>query len=364
MSPWLVSARFDIVAFTLPALLALLVGSQSSRLTDASGETPTWAWLLFVVLIDVAHVHATTLRVYCDARELRRRPWLYAAAPIAGFVLSVLLYAHSAALFWRCLAYLAVFHFVRQQLGWMRMYRRREARRTRLDAQLDELAIYAATVCPVIVWHTRLPGNFAWFMPGDFAAGLPPAAADAALLTFALCALTFYARQAQRALRGEPVAWGKLLLFTTSAAIWWIGIVVIANDFAFTVTNVVAHGVPYMLISQRVARTQQQNRWYTSSLAGYLLALCALAVSEEWLWDAFVWHEHATLLGTPNLDLEAAAAILVPLLSLPQLTHYILDAYLWRLDGTNPAVSETFASSSAALADSALADTRGHLPVD
>jgi hypothetical protein len=338
---WLVSARFDIVAFTLPALLALLVGSQSNRLADAAGETPTWAWLVFVVFIDVAHVHATTLRVYCDPRELRRRPWLYAAAPIAGFALSVMLYAHSAALFWRCLAYLAVFHFVRQQLGWMRMYRRRETGKTPFDAQLDELAIYAATVCPVIVWHTRLPGSFAWFMPGDFAAGLPPAAATAAGLTFALCALTFYARQAQRALRAEPIPWGKILLFTTTAAIWWIGIVVVANDFAFTVTNVVAHGVPYILISQRVA--DKNKRWYLSSLPAYFLVLCAFALSEEWLWDACVWHEHAALLATPTVDLDQAAAFLVPLLSLPQLTHYILDAYLWRLDGTNPAVSETLA---------------------
>jgi hypothetical protein len=66
-------------------------------------------------------------------------------------------------------------------------------------------------------------------------------------------------------------------------------------------------------------------------------------LSEEWLWDAFVWHEHAALLATPTVDLDQAAALLVPLLSLPQLTHYILDAYLWRLDGTNPAVSEALA---------------------
>ena len=31
--------------------------------------------------------------------------------------------------------------------------------------------------------------------------------------------------------------------------------------------------------------------------------------------------------------------LLVPLLALPQLTHYILDGYLWRLDGTNPGLA-------------------------
>lgn len=60
----------------------------------------------------------------------------------------------------------------------------------------------------------------------------------------------------------------------------------------------------------------------------------------------FVWHEHTVLLATPSVDLDHAAAFFVPLLSLPQLTHYILDGYPWRLDGTNPAVSETFARTT------------------
>lgn len=147
-----------MIAFTLPALMALLVGSQSGRSADAAGETPTCG----VAAVRGVHrcgarANATTLRLNCDARELRRRPWLYTVAPLAVFASSVLLYAHSAALFWRCLAYLALFHFVRQQLGWMRIHRRRDDGRTRIGAQLDELAIHAATVCPVVGQHTRRP---------------------------------------------------------------------------------------------------------------------------------------------------------------------------------------------------------------
>lgn len=343
-SPWLVSARFDVLAFSLPALIGLAVGSASGVLAEPSGDTPAWAWLLFVVGVDVAHVHATTLRVYADPRELARRPWLYGATPLLCLAFGVALYGHSAALFWRCLAYIALFHFVRQQLGWMRMYRRRSVRASAFDRRLDELAIYAATICPVVVWHTRLPGTFHWFMPGDFIPGLPPMAALAATSCWVLCASAFYARQAQLRLRGEPWAWGKILLFTMTAATWWGGIVLLANDFAFTVTNVVAHGVPYMVVSHAVARSRerlepQPTRAYLAALPAYLLALCLLAVAEEWLWDALVWHEHSALLAAPAFGVEQAAPLLIPLLSVPQLTHYFLDAFLWRLDGHNPAVA-------------------------
>jgi hypothetical protein len=343
-SAWLVSARFDLLAFSLPALIALLIGSLSGSLADAAGETPTWAWLVFVVGVDVAHVHVTSLRVYCDARELARRPWLYGVTPLGCLVFGVLLYSHAATSFWRVLAYVALFHFVRQQLGWMRLYRKRAARGGSADRWLDELSIYAATLCPVVVWHTQLPTPFHWFMAGDFIAGLPPTAAIFASVGYAGCAGAFYARQVQLWVAGVPWAWGKILLFTSTSAIWWGGIVLLANDFAFTVTNVVAHGIPYMFVSQRVARSHERlarepTRWSSASLPVYLMALCVLAVCEEWLWDACVWHEHASLWASPAFNLEHAAAVVVPLLTVPQLTHYVLDAFLWRLDGHNPALA-------------------------
>lgn len=34
---------------------------------------------------------------------------------------------------------------------------------------------------------------------------------------------------------------------------------------------------------------------------------------------------------TPPIDTHRALALLVPLLSVPQMTHYVLDAVIWRL---------------------------------
>lgn len=333
-SYWLVSARFDLAVFVAPALLSLLVAAGSGVLAGPQAQTPTWAWLLLVVGIDVAHVHGTTLRVYLNAGERRRRAWLYRLVPAGAFGVSVLAYAYSAGLFWSLLAYLAVVHFVRQQIGWARLYRRRAGETSRLDARLDELTLYAAMIYPLIVWHTRLPVAFAWIIGDDFLPGLPPLAADLAMPLWAALLLAFATRQLQLRSRGVPFRVGKICLVATTAATWWLGIVYVADDFAFTVTNVVAHGVPYMAMSQRV-----DKRSYRSPLL-YVMALCALAFTEEWLWDVSVWHEHDTLFPAPAWDLEFAWGLLVPLLALPQIVHYVLDAYLWRLDGSNPGLAQ------------------------
>jgi hypothetical protein len=111
--PWLVSARWDVAVFGGSALLAfglLLFG----RLTGAlDGAVPAWTWIATVVFVDVAHVWATAYRVYLDPDEMRRRPALYLGLPLAAYMIGVGLYSvGSASLFWRVLAYVAVFHFM------------------------------------------------------------------------------------------------------------------------------------------------------------------------------------------------------------------------------------------------------------
>jgi len=357
-SAWLVSPRFDLGVFVAPALGSLLLACFGSRLADTDGRTPTWAWLLFVVGIDVAHVHGTTLRVYLTARELLRRPALYLGVPALALLVSSVAYAHAPQLFWRLLAYLAVFHFIRQQVGWARLYRKRAHERSLLDARLDEATLYVSMLYPLLVWHARLPTDFEWFVPGDFVQwsdvlrdlapasrwrALPQQLASTASILWAGLLGSFCLRQLQLRHRGIPFRTGKLLLVATTASTWFCGIVLFANDFAFTVTNVVAHGVPYMAMSYRVTRSAPFT-WgplARSSLI-YVCALLSLALAEEWLWDASVWHEHTAIFPAfRGLSAHALEQILVPLLALPQIVHYILDAYLWRLDGSNPGLKHT-----------------------
>jgi hypothetical protein len=63
--------------------------------------------------------------------------------------------------------------------------------------------------------------------------------------------------------------------------------------------------------------------------------LILFAFVEEGLWDGLVWREHLRLFPMfawlPQINGDAVLAIVVPLLTLPQLTHYIIDGVIWRL---------------------------------
>jgi hypothetical protein len=273
-----------------------------------------------------------------------------------------------AALFWRCLAYLAVVHFVRQQSGWMTLYRARAAERERAGAWLDGAAIYAATLYPLVYWHCHLPRRFAWFMPGDFLSGLPAAVAALAAGLYVGILGTYAARALRHAASGVPVPWGKHLLLLTTAATWYAGIVATNSDYAFTISNVLVHGIPYAALvfsyGRHVSRSQgglaaRVLRGGASAAAlRFLACLWVLAYLEELLWDRCVWHEHARWFGAP-FELGSAQSWLVPLLALPQLLHYVLDGVFWRR-AHNPELRAWFARAAAAGSAQLARESPGH----
>ena len=343
-SAWIFSRNIDLATFTGTAVVALALVWLAPYLgVVAPTESPTWTWISAVLLVDVAHVWSTIFVTYWDPFERRRRSWLYSVTPLAAYLVACGLYQMGDAVFWRTIAYLAAFHFVRQQFGWMMMYRGRAGQRDRLGRWLDGALIYATMLYPLIVWHTTLPRNFWWMRERDFAAGLPTTLADVALLLYVGLAIAYVGRAIRDIVTGAATTWGKHLLVITTAACWYLGIIGSNSDYAFTVTNIFIHGIPYMVLVFIYARRVTVPA-LDRGVAAHLLAkpkyallmfvttLWAIAYAEELLWDHAAWHEHPGLFGgsTEQGLLAQMAPWLVPLLVTPQLVHYILDGFLWR----------------------------------
>ncbi len=331
---WLFSPAVDLATFggsAAIAFLALAVGWHFGWLEGEKHDTPEWAWVAAVLLIDVAHVWSTLFRVYLDPVEFRRRPGVYCLVPVVGFLLGLALYSLGTLVFWRSLAYLAVFHFVRQQYGWVMLYRAKLGERDRAGNWIDTAAIYLSTIYPLVYWHAHLPRRFWWFLKGDFQ-NIPTLVADV-LEPIYWAALGLYAIRSACRLGTGFANPGKDLVVFTTALCWHVGIITFNSDYAFTVTNVVIHGIPYLVLVywygwMRERRgTSRSNRVRT--IACFVAAVWVLAFAEELLWDKCVWHERDWLFGS-HWSARDVRWLLVPLLALPQFTHYVLDGIIWR----------------------------------
>jgi hypothetical protein len=311
-----------------------------------------------VILCDVAHVWSTVFRTYLDPLERRARPRLLAVVPLVGLVASVALMAFGELAFWRALAYLAIFHFVRQQYGWVALYRARAGETERVGRVIDTAAVYAATLWPLLYWHTHVPRRFSWFFPGDVVA-LPALVMPVATVAY-VAALAAYAVRSFLMWRLGAANPGKDVVVLTTAVAWYVGIVAFDSDYAFTVTNVFMHGIPYFaLVYVHTRRSSGTNahahasphatplaQRLTRNVPVYLAVLWLVAFGEELLWDRAVWHDRDWLFGE-GWNIGALKLLVVPLLALPQLTHYVLDGFIWRRR-SNPSVAGLVGASGAA----------------
>lgn len=346
--PWIYSARMDGAFILAPALVISVVLWLASQSIAAQPQLSPWMWGVLIVGVDVAHVYSTLYRTYADREEFLARQSLYVLAPLLTWIAGTLLYSISALTFWRAITYLAVIHFVRQQYGFMMMYGRKE-RAAAWEKRLDKAAIYLATLYPLLYWHTHLPRKFEWFMEGDFIALPWGWLATLAAGIYALTLIVYVVKETREFITHRRFNIPKNLLLLGTALSWWTGIVYFDNDIAFTAANVLAHGIPYLALlwiygrnlselspEKRIFGFMRSGQFFSlKALPLFLGLLVLLAYIEEGLWDAFIWTEHSNQFRLfrmlPAVESNHMLTWLVPLLALPQMTHYVLDAFIWRL---------------------------------
>lgn len=343
--PWIGQPWADSFFILLPPFISLFIIMLFPSLFQDTKGMPEAGWVILVLLIDVAHVYSTLYRTYFDKSALRKQRFLLWGIPVAGFIAGMLVYSLSSLLFWRILAYVAVYHFVRQQYGFMRVYSRQETK-NRFYTLTDTITIYAAALYPMAYWHLSGPRNFSWFIENDFV--LFPSAILLQILTICYYVIlaVYIAKETLSAYTTRTFNIPKTAVITGTIISWYAGIIYYNGDMAFTLLNVVSHGIPYMALVWLHGRKQQLRQpgkggsflqliFSRYGIALFLLFIFLFAFVEEGLWDVTVWKEHATIFGTahlPSLQLsKELLSIIVPLLALPQITHYIMDGFIWKI---------------------------------
>ena len=192
----------------------------------------------------------------------------------------VALYSEGELLFWKVLAMIAVFHFVRQQYGWVALYRRKRGETEGSTWWIDAAAVYLASVYPLAFWMTRLPRNFEWFVQNDFVS-IPSLVETVLFPIYVLALVAYFAKSAWQYFAGGFLNIGKDVVVATTAVCWYVGIVYFNSDYAFTVTNVIIHGVPYFALIYIYARARREStgKVYKVLSSNWLIFLATLWAS-------------------------------------------------------------------------------------
>ncbi|MCL9807148.1 hypothetical protein NAT51_16560 [Flavobacterium amniphilum] len=329
---WIHKAGFDLVFIISPPFLVLgFVLLFQDKIQFWQENYSFLTWLILIVFIDVAHVYATLYKTYFSesGRKYYQKKLLY--VPLFCFGVSLFLYALGYQVFWSVLAYVAVFHFIRQQYGFMRLYARNEPQ---VKKWIDNLAIYNATVYPMLFWFFSPKRNFTWFVENEFLGFPSETIVDGLTFGYFLVITAYVLYVLFRFVKYNQFNLPKYLLILGTYLSWYFGIVYFNNDLVFTLLNVVSHGIPYIALMYFNQRTENHLKFLPklSTIGGlmvFLFVFLLLAVLEEFLWEIFVWNENISVFSTVSW-LEEWQILVVPLLMVPQFTHYVLDGIIWK----------------------------------
>jgi hypothetical protein len=216
----------------------------------------------------------------------------------------------------------------------MRLYSRKESP-TKLKRFVDSLSIYNATLFPLIYWHLHATDKLAWFVKGDFI-GVPLLEYEHLFMAiYFVIIFIYFVKEITTSLEDGMINIPKNLIMVGTYASWYVGIVAFQADLIFTLLNVVAHGIPYMALVW-IHGEKKNTSDFEFNIRGvvvFIAVLLCLDYLEENLWDGIVWKDHPEifpLLYGVTFQHPVLVSAIVAVLVLPQVTHYVLDGFIWR----------------------------------
>lgn len=318
--------------------------------------SPLWFFLVLIIF-DVGHVWATMFRTYFrkDIRNSEKQK--LTIIPIFSFGILLILALLGQKILpenWQfvpfvLLAYMAVFHFMKQQVGFIMLYKKREYMPKnfwKFSNILEKIVAFSITLFPFLDWMMHYnQKNFEWFMAWEFQflANIIPQFSELWLI-FTMIIAFYILAQTIFILAGARVNPLKYLYILGTFGVWYSGMVVHNNVFIFGVGNVVLHAMNYygitfgsMLTTKKSFSEYWQEKILSRSLLVIFIIFLAIVVGfafvEEYFWDQFFWQNQGGFFGKNLYNLienQAILAIIFAILGTIQLSHYILDRYIWR----------------------------------
>ena len=297
--PWIHKAKTDGIFILAPSFLVLLIVLLfHNQLLQIEKNYSFYVWLILIVGIDVAHVYATLFKTYFVKETFNQSKKLLISLPIICFIIGLILFSFGTLVFWSFLAYVAVFHFIRQQYGFMRLYSRNEIK-TKWNVISDNLIIYNATVFPMLFWFFSNNRKFNWFVENEFFRFENNNFIQYLYYLYCTIIGIYVLKTVCIFLTKKEFNIPKNALIIGTYLSWYFGIVYYNNDLIFTLLNVVSHGIPYLALIYFKEVGETKIAFFKGistlkKLALFLVFLLGIAFAEEFFWEIFVWQENFT----------------------------------------------------------------------
>jgi len=286
---------------------------------------PFWPlYFIWLVLIDGPHVFATATRTYFDRSERGRRGlllWLIVPASLLGPAMWA---AGQERIFYLFVFSWLHYHIAKQHFGFVMIYKRKNGDHARADFLIDRYCLLVALLFPLLRF---IIADYPALARLNFVRGVE----KVALVVYVAAGLIFVGRQAQKLVVGGPLNPPKLLLFLAVVPLQWLAFNQAIHSPHGILEAGIAVGLCHSLQYHRLMWFHNRNRY--AGPDGATRAGWAATLSRSFIYY-FGAAAGLNLICNviPTLGLSNVGFLQVAVWG-PAITHYCLDAKIWRVRG-------------------------------
>lgn len=347
-----------MILFLLPTTIGALFYMTFKSSLENNALFFSIIYLTLIIGCDVAHTHSSLFRTLLDPYEMRNRKLLTLSIPIVGYLFLLSISAlFSTEIMIYCVFYFSVFHFVRQQIGWVSLSARKAKEPFDLDTKLDRGFVYLATLYPLFYWHTNsLPMQW-WENISFYYFKIPDFATKTLTLAYYAATLGYCVRQLFRIKHNSTFNAGKYLIIGITWLTWHLPVFVFQSSLSIIFTISISHSIPYMYLLHQYYKTssQQENSYLKRlmfsplSVLYFYLPLLLFSYLHFTALNALVVHSNSPFYPPLHIQLSETALIFIkPLLALFAFCHYVFDMYVWKVPKRSTPFTTTLSLPSVA----------------
>ena len=325
--PWMVSPGFDLFFFIGSSLAVLLPWIAVTHY----GVRSLTILSVVAIVSNGPHLISTWTRIYFDRSERFQRPVVYWVVPlvITTIVTTFTLRGGATLHFLRTvLFYWAVWHFLSQNWGIVRIYQRKSGEADLPIARLERLILWLGALWPMAMrLHT---GPMTVFGSPVAHPHLPAWVSHALGAALIVAAIAYLAMRVTHYASGRRIDIMRPLFLAASTLAFYVPFVLIRNGTAAFATAALWHGLQYIAIvwfynrnkwKGGVARQAPVVSWLSQPGRTPLYFLFLLAV-------AGVVYALLRTASAITLNMEIWSTIVWTSLTF---SHYWVDGFIWKL---------------------------------
>lgn len=283
------------------------------------------------IFIDSGHVYTTFLRSLKEGISSVNKQKIFKFLIIYSLIMLFIQFLDGS-LIWKIALYATIFHYIKQNIGFLRFYERLE----KLSKKTNRLYLYSFQLLGIFSIHFREDSQLEYYSSNDIFSFPNSQILTGIQSIYALLFIVWLYSSFKFYLKQKKIN-STILYITSIAVLFSFPLFPFLKIQLVLIPFIASHGLPYMFLISKTLKIDQ-TRIYTKNLILLFVVLTALS------FGAIETIVQENLINYIHMEFSMGNALFNVLFLAPLFLHFYMDSFLWK--GNNIIVNQMFSQQN------------------